>query len=78
MLINASSTVDDVLRQVPGAAHVFITSHTDCIGCSLARFCTLEEVSQHYSLDLPHLIADLHKNQVTGINHRDTETPSFL
>jgi len=59
MLINPSSTVDDVLRQVPGAAHVFIASHTDCIGCSLARFCTLEEVSQHYSLDLTQLIDNL-------------------
>jgi hybrid cluster-associated redox disulfide protein len=59
MLIDASARVDAVLRQAPQAAHVFITYHTDCIGCSLANFCTLEEVSQHYRLDLQRLIADL-------------------
>ena len=59
MVIDASARVDALLRQVPQAVHIFISYHTDCIGCSLARFCTLEEVSQHYHLDLPHLIADL-------------------
>jgi hypothetical protein len=59
MLTDASARVDPVLRQLPQAAHIFITYHTDCIGCSLANYCTLEEVSQHYHLDLQRLIADL-------------------
>jgi len=63
MQIDASARVDTVLRQLPPAAHIFISYHTDCIGCSLAHFCTLEEVSQHYRLDLQRLIADLQGSQ---------------
>ena len=65
MLLDASSRVDQVLRQLPGAAHIFIAYRTACIGCALAQFCTLEEVSHHYKLDLSRLIADLQENQTT-------------
>lgn len=59
MLINASSRVDDVLRQLPQAAHIFISYHTDCIGCAMAKFCTLQDVATHYPLNLQVLIASL-------------------
>jgi hybrid cluster-associated redox disulfide protein len=59
MLITAETRVDDVLRNLPRAGRVFLDRHTDCIGCYLARFCTLEEVTAHYHLDLQALVASL-------------------
>jgi hybrid cluster-associated redox disulfide protein len=59
VLLDASTPVDAVLRQAPGAAHVFIAHHTACIGCSLAQFCMLEDAARHYRLDLQQLIAEL-------------------
>jgi hybrid cluster-associated redox disulfide protein len=44
-------TVQDLLQACPGAAQVFIRYKTDCIGCRLERFCTLEDVSSSYRLD---------------------------
>ena len=59
--ITSQTGVDDVLRQVPQANRLFIAHHLDCIGCRLARFCTLEDVSRHYPLDLQTFITDLQK-----------------
>ena len=59
MQITSKSRVDEVLRQVPQASHQFVALHTDCVGCHLARFCTLEDVSVHYHLDLQALVAAL-------------------
>lgn len=59
MLIIAATRVDEILRSLPQAGRVFLDWHTDCIGCHLARFCTLEDVARHYHLDLPALVASL-------------------
>lgn len=59
MRITAETRVDEILRSQPQAGRVFLDWHTDCIGCHLARFCTLEEVARHYHLDLPALVASL-------------------
>jgi hybrid cluster-associated redox disulfide protein len=44
-------TVQDFLQACPKAAQVFIRYKTDCIGCRLERFCTLEDVTSSYRLD---------------------------
>ena len=44
-------TVQDFLQACPEAAKVFIRYKTDCIGCRLERFCTLEDVTSSYRLD---------------------------
>lgn len=43
-------TVFRTLQQAPGAARVFIQLRTDCIGCLMARFCTLSEVEADFRL----------------------------
>lgn len=59
MQITAQTLVIDLLQQAPQTSRVFLIHHTDCVGCCLARFCTLAEVSTQYQLDLPSLIVDL-------------------
>ncbi len=47
-----SWTVADTLNSYPQLTKLFVEWKTDCIGCYLNRFCTLEEVAAIYSLDL--------------------------
>ena len=45
-------TVAQVLSAYPQAAHLFYQLKTDCVGCVLSHFCSLEEVAKSYNLDL--------------------------
>jgi hybrid cluster-associated redox disulfide protein len=51
-IFNQTTTVEAVFKTLPGTSHVFIKYKLGCVGCYLARFCTLEEVAKVYELDL--------------------------
>jgi hybrid cluster-associated redox disulfide protein len=59
IVICASMTVDQVLKEHPDKATTFLALRTSCVGCHLARFCTLEDVAQAYELPLQELIDKL-------------------
>ena len=44
------STVEELLNSWPFAAGAFNSLRTSCVGCYLARFCTLEDVAITYGL----------------------------
>jgi hybrid cluster-associated redox disulfide protein len=45
-------TVKQTLDNHSQAVGVFFRFKTNCVGCWLTRFCTLEEVAKFYQLDL--------------------------
>jgi hypothetical protein len=45
------TSVEELLKSTPNATRFFLNWHTACIGCSFARFCTLNEVITTYQLD---------------------------
>lgn len=47
----AEISVADLLKSTPATARFFIEQHTACVGCYLARFCTLNDVVKTYELD---------------------------
>ena len=53
------TNVAALLMKNPRAVGVFITNHTACIGCYLARFCTLKDVIDVYSLDENEFFEDI-------------------
>lgn len=59
--IAPETPIEDVLRLIPQTSHLFIARHMDCVGCHLARFCTLEDVARQYEVDINLLITDLWK-----------------
>jgi hybrid cluster-associated redox disulfide protein len=63
--------VDEVLRQNPQASHVFIAHRTDCVGCLLARFCTLAEVARFYGLHLETFLAEMQKYVESTPSHEE-------
>jgi hybrid cluster-associated redox disulfide protein len=57
-------TVAQVLEAYPQAAHVFVSLKTDCVGCYLMSFCTLQEVADQYQLGLESILDELARTVV--------------
>jgi len=47
----ANVTVAELLQSNPSAVRFFLDQKTDCVGCHLARFCTLKDVVSAYHLN---------------------------
>ncbi|MDP1546969.1 MAG: hypothetical protein Q8L87_13200 [Anaerolineales bacterium] len=54
-------SVVDVLKSAPATAKFFISQHTDCVGCRLARFCSIEDVIKTYEFDEEKFLKELSK-----------------
>jgi len=57
--LDPQSRVSETLRAYPQTAKVFISLRTDCVGCIIARFCTLQDVASDYNLDPDELLSEL-------------------
>ena len=58
----ATTSIEELLRHNPESSRVLIDFKTDCLGCRMARFCTLTDVADIYGLDLELFLAALLKN----------------
>jgi hybrid cluster-associated redox disulfide protein len=59
-LYTPNLTAAEVLqRNRPHVAAVFIAHKTDCIGCTMAGFCTLEDVADVYGIPLQVFLNEL-------------------
>ncbi len=56
---SSNTTVQQALDAAQGTDKVFNQHRTACVGCYLARFCTLQDVARAYSLPLDPLVAEL-------------------
>jgi hypothetical protein len=52
-------TVEKTLKSYPNSLPVFILLKTNCIGCLMTRFCTLEEVADTYGIPIKTMVAEL-------------------
>ena len=48
--------VADLLDYSPLVASLFLELRVDCIGCSMNKFCTLDELCAFYGLDLENFL----------------------
>jgi hypothetical protein len=53
--LSPRSLVADILAST-SLADLFLEMRLGCIGCSMTKFCTLEEVSHNYGIELDALI----------------------
>jgi hybrid cluster-associated redox disulfide protein len=49
-------SVKQTLEHYPETISIFLRLKTNCIGCWLERFCTLEEVSGYYGIPIETLL----------------------
>jgi hybrid cluster-associated redox disulfide protein len=59
--ITKNWTVQQTLKVYPDTLSVFVQLKTDCVGCWMERFCTLEEVGNAYGIAPETMIDSLHK-----------------
>ena len=77
--LTPETPVPEALSYGPQAARVFIAHRTACVGCGLARFCTLQDVAWTYDLPLEALLVELeHAAQnerlhAKGVRHEEPE-----
>jgi len=57
--VSGEWTVEETIRASSEAVSTFVQLKTHCVGCRLARFCTLEEVSGYYRIPLDALLERL-------------------
>jgi Fe-S cluster biogenesis protein NfuA len=61
--LSDDTTVVDALRTSPAIGSVLLSMRTACVGCYLARFCTLSDISKHYRLPWQAFIDKLRRVQ---------------
>jgi hypothetical protein len=59
LTLEIQQTVQEVLQDRPGAARAFHALGTACGSCTLARFCTLQDVAATYGIPRPVLLEGL-------------------
>jgi hypothetical protein len=75
--VSPELTVAQVLGASDAIPMVFLQHRTACVGCCLARFCTLRDVAKTYELSLEVFLAELqqfaHANHSNVLGGRDEE-----
>ena len=59
-------TVKQTLETGAEAVGVFLRFKTNCVGCWLTRFCTLEEVAKFYQLDLDAFLSSMQSKEIVS------------
>ena len=63
-LISLDQTVQEVLSEFPETRHAFRALKTSCVGCFLARFCSLRDVAEAYQIPTEILLDELDKSNL--------------
>jgi hypothetical protein len=56
LTLSSRTLVADLLASTPLMAPLFVELRVDCVGCSLNKFCTLEDLCDQYQLELETII----------------------
>ena len=64
-VLSSHLLVADLLAYSPLVAAVLVELRTDCPGCSMTRFCTLDDLCRQYKMDLQMLINTIQERLVT-------------
>ena len=55
-MLSSQTLLADMLRSSPLVTSLLLELRVDCIGCSMNKFCTLDELCKHYGLELENVI----------------------
>jgi hypothetical protein len=66
LTLSPRTLVADLLAATPLIAPLFVELRVDCIGCSMNKFCTVEDLCDQYRLDLETIMNMI---QERTINH---------
>ncbi len=59
-------TIAELLRRWPQLVPIFVRFRTDCVGCGMAPFCSLQEAIDHYQLNASSFLRELQNAMVSS------------
>lgn len=60
--ISEQDCVAQTVNAYPQTVEIFLNRKTNCVGCLLARFCTLRDVADQYRFDLAEFLRELRQS----------------
>jgi len=60
-MLSPQTLIADLLLASPRLASLLIEMRVDCVGCSMNKFCTLEDLCAQYELDREQVITKIHE-----------------
>jgi hypothetical protein len=67
--LSPRTLVADLLAATPPMAPLFVELRVDCVGCSLNKFCTLEDLCEHYQLEIETVIQLIQERTINHESH---------
>jgi hypothetical protein len=67
-MLSPQVLVADLLGTSPLVVSLLLELRVDCIGCSMNKFCTLEELCNQYELDLESVLCKVQEMAGRGKN----------
>jgi hypothetical protein len=71
-MLSSQTLVADLLDASPLVTALLLELRLDCIGCSMNKFCTLEELCASYELDLDSVLHKVQERLTEAKNRRET------
>jgi len=68
-MLSPRTLVADLLASTPLMAPLFVELRVDCIGCSMNKFCTLEDLCDQYQLELETVISMIQERTINHESH---------
>jgi hybrid cluster-associated redox disulfide protein len=71
-MLSPQTLLADLLDHSPQMAGQLLELRLDCVGCSMNKFCTLEELCNAYELDLESVLSKIQERLTNAKNHQET------
>ncbi len=74
--ISQNWPVSELLQKHPETSQIFVKKSTLCLGCYMARFCSLQDVAQVYSLEAETLVEEMQQAAINKTFQNSKEEDS--
>jgi hybrid cluster-associated redox disulfide protein len=70
-MLSPQTLLADLLDHSPQMAGLLLELRLDCVGCSMNKFCTLEELCNAYELDLESVLSKVQERLTNAKNRQE-------
>jgi hypothetical protein len=57
--LSPQTLIADLLANSPAMIQLFLQWKTDCVGCSMAKFCTVADLCTYYQMELESVLSQI-------------------
>jgi len=69
LTLSPRTLVADLLASTLLMAPLFVELRVDCVGCSMSKYCTLEDLCEQYQLELEAVISLIQERTINHESH---------